>query len=68
MSNINAVSYDSTNSINPWLIERNNHIAIKDKDGNKLTAAYIWSKKGKDREDLVQYVFKYFRSKGFPNI
>ena len=66
MSNINEVPYDFTNSLNPWLMERNNHLAIKDNDGNKLTAAYIWSKQGKDRENLVQYVFNYYREKGFP--
>ena len=63
---INSVQYTKTNSQNPELIERNNHLAIKDKDGNKLTAAYIWSRQGKDRENLVQYVFNYYRNKGFP--
>lgn len=63
---INKVPYDETNSSNPWLIERNNHLAIEDDTGNKLTASYIWSKQGQDREKLVEYVFNYYREKGFP--
>jgi len=63
---INEVPYDSTNSVNPWLMERNNNLAISDEQGNKLTAAYIWSKCGQDREDLVRYVFNYYRKRGFP--
>jgi len=60
------VPYDETNSSNPWLMERNNHLVISDEQGNKLTAAYIWDKQGKDRESLVQYVFNYYREKDFP--
>jgi len=64
---INKMPFDSTNSKNlPWLINRNNSSAIEDKDGNKLTADYIWSKQGEDRDDLVSYVFDYYRKNGFP--
>ncbi len=63
---INDVPYDSTNAENPWLLERNNHLAISDKEGNKLTAEYIWSLGGADRENLVKEVFDYYRDNGFP--
>ena len=58
--------YDKMNSTNPYLININKADIISYTDGNKLTAEYIWNKCGKEREDLVQYVFNYYRKKGFP--
>jgi len=58
--------YDKTNSTNPYLININKADIISYTDENKLTAEYIWDKCGKKREDLVQYVFDYYRKKGFP--
>lgn len=63
---MNNEPYDETNSSNPWLINKARSTPISDDQGNRLTAEYIWSKQGKDREKLVDWVFKYYRSKGFP--
>ena len=63
---INNTPYDSTTHEKPWLINRNNSDAIIGPEGEPLTADYIWSKQGKDREDLVLWVFNYYRGKGFP--
>lgn len=62
---MNAQPYDQTNSTNPWLINTNaaDQISI---DGQKLSAEYIWSLNCDDRTKLVDQVFKYFRSAGFP--
>jgi tRNA1(Val) A37 N6-methylase TrmN6 len=57
--------FDSTNSNNPFLINRKDGV-ISDINGEKLTAEYIWSKIGKDRDNLVDYVFNYYRKNGFP--
>jgi hypothetical protein len=59
------IPYDETNSTNPYLLNKNADGLILH-EGNKLTAEYIWSKKQKDRDDLVEYVFNYYREKGFP--
>ena len=60
-----TIPYDNTNSTNPYLINRKEGL-IKDVGGNDLSAEYIWSKVGKDRDDLVEYVFQYYRKNGFP--
>lgn len=62
---INKKPYDKNTHSNPWLINTNKAEAIIGPDGNKLTAEYIWSKSGKEREDLVLWVFDYYRKKGF---
>jgi hypothetical protein len=64
---INEFPYDSTNSNNPYLINRNNSKAIIGPEGESLTADYIWSVEGQDRENLVHWVFDYYRKKGFPD-
>ena len=48
-------------------IDRSNEReAITDDQGNKLTTDYIWSKSGEEREKLVDWVFNYYKNKGFP--
>ena len=50
----------------PWLITKKNGTLLIDDTGNRLTAEYIYSKKGKERIDLLMWVFNYYRKKGFP--
>lgn len=61
-----SIPYDRNNSTNPYLINTNKDRFIVDAAGHSLSADYIWSKYGKDRIRLVQYVFNYYRVKGFP--
>ncbi len=63
---ISNVPYDITTHPNPWLMNRNNSDAIIGPEGEPLTADYIWSIKGFDRENLVKWVFDYYRKRGFP--
>ncbi len=63
---INNTPYDSNTHTNPWLMNRNNSLAIIGPEGEPLIAEYIWDKQGPDRENLVAWVFKYYRQKGFP--
>jgi hypothetical protein len=62
--------YDSTNSDNePWLINSNVEESYRDPLNNELmTAEYIWSQQGKDRESLVNRVFEMLRAKSFEDI
>jgi hypothetical protein len=62
---ISEKPYDNTTHNNPWLININKDEIISGPNGNKLTAGYIWEKCGKEREDLVHWVFNYYRQKGF---
>ena len=62
---INTTPYDKSTHTNPWLMEINNSDAIVGPEGLPLTASYIWSKGDRDREDLVNWVFNYYRGKGF---
>lgn len=62
---INNTPYDQNTHSNPWLMETNNEEAIIGPENIPLTASYIWSKNGKDREDLVSWVFDYYRKKSF---
>lgn len=62
---INNIPYDKNTHNNPWLINTNKDESIIGPEGVKLTADYIWSKEGVDREDLVRWVFDYYRGKGF---
>lgn len=62
---INNFPYDKNTHNNPWLMNTNADKAIVGPDGVKLTADYIWGKEGKDREELVKWVFDYYRGKGF---
>lgn len=57
--------YDSTNSTNPWLI-RCHGTPITGPEGKSLTPEYIWSKQGQERIDLVEWVFNYYRTRGYP--
>jgi|GEM_PF-4340210 len=65
---MNSIPYDSTNSTNPHLINTNKSECIIDGSGNALTADYIWSKNGSDREKLLDWVFDYYRARGFPHL
>ena len=60
---MNNQPYNQTNSSNPYLIDVNKEEIIK-KDGKQLTSSYIWGYK--DREELLQWVFNYYRKNGFP--
>lgn len=62
---INSSPYDGFTHSNPWLMEINNDDAIIGPEDIPLTASYIWSKSGQDREDLVSWVFNYYRENGF---
>jgi len=62
---ISTTPYDSSTHANPWLMETNNSYAILGPEGVPLTASYIWSKSGQDREDLVNWVFRHYRDTGF---
>lgn len=57
--------YDDTNSTNPWLIKCHGDPIIGP-EGKPLTPKYIWGKQGKDRIDLMEWVFNYYRSRGYP--
>jgi len=63
---INKTPYDCTTHSNPWLMNINNSLAIVGEDKVSLTADYIWSKKGEEREKLVKWVFNYYRKREFP--
>jgi hypothetical protein len=63
---MNNIPYDQTNSSNPYLINTNGDSHILDSNGQALSAEYIWSKNGVEREKLVSYVFDYYRTRGFP--
>jgi hypothetical protein len=63
---INDTPYSILTHSNPWLINTNEKDAIIGPEGVGLTASYIWEKKGKEREDLVNWVFTYYRKNGFP--
>jgi hypothetical protein len=59
------IPYDDTNSTNPYLMNRKDGLLIGP-ENLPLTAEYIWSKKQKERDDLVEFVFSYYRKNGFP--
>jgi hypothetical protein len=57
--------YDATNSTNaPWLMKCSGEPITL--NGHKLTAEYIWSKQGADREALLDEVFNHYRKVGYP--
>lgn len=58
------VPYDSNNSTNPYLL--NKKTVLMGPEDIPLTAEYIWSKNGKERDELVEWVFSYYRKNGFP--
>ena len=60
----NNKPYDATNSTNPWLMKCSGSPLVC--DGQELTAEYIWSKCGSDREALLEWVFAYYRKNGYP--
>lgn len=64
---MNIIPFDNTNSTNPYLINRKDGLLV-DNTGNKLTAEYIWSKQGIARDELVEWVFQYYRNNGFPKL
>jgi len=66
MPNKDPVPYDSTNSSNPWLMNKPSHSPLIGPEKLPLTAEYIWSKSGQDRIDLLDWVFKYYRKNGYP--
>jgi hypothetical protein len=63
----NLIPYDKTNSTNPYLKNRKEGLLIGP-EGKELSAEYIWSKKGQERNDLVEWVFQYYRKNGFPKL
>lgn len=65
---MNNRPYDRSDSDNPYLINTNNKEHIIGPENISLSAEYIWSKSGKDREELVDWVFRYYRKNGFPSL
>lgn len=63
----NLIPFDETNSTNPYLKNRKEGLLIGP-EGKELSAEYIWSKKGQERNDLVEWVFQYYRKNGFPKL
>ena len=63
---MNPKPYDKTNSSNPYLINIRKGDIITYTDSEKLTAEYIWGRCGKERKELTQWVFDYYRNRGFP--
>lgn len=65
------IPLDITNSTNnPWLMETPNAILLVDPNhtDRQLTAEYIWSLQGADRERLVNSVFDQYRKAGFESV
>ena len=65
---MNDMPYDCTDSDNPYLINTNQKEQIIGPEGKQLSAEYIWSKCGQEREELVDWVFNYYRENGFPSL
>lgn len=65
---MNNRPYDCRDSNNPYLINTNQKEQIIGPEGEQLSAEYIWNKRGKDRKDLVDWVFNYYRKSGFPSL
>ena len=63
----NLIPFDETNSTNPYLKNRKEGLLIGP-EGKELSAEYIWSKKGQERNNLVEWVFQYYRNNGFPKL
>lgn len=62
----NLIPWDETNSENPpWLLN-NRSQSLLVYNGCELSAEFIWSLKGKEREELVEWVFNHYRQNGFP--
>jgi hypothetical protein len=57
--------YDATTHSNPWLMKCSGS-PINDATGHPLTPEYIWSKQGAAREELLEWVFSYYRKTGYP--
>jgi len=63
--------HDTTNSINePWLMEAPEAILLCDPDHptEQLTASYIWSLQGSERERLVSALFNQYRQGSFREV
>lgn len=58
--------YTFENSSNPWLMDKKHDDDVIIIDNHKLTAKYMWSLNTIEREELLDKVFAYYRSKGFP--
>lgn len=56
------------NSENPYIMDQKKipNDIIKDKKGNPITAAYLWSLNKEERIAILEYVFNYLRNDGFP--
>lgn len=51
---------DNSNSSNPWLINTNKNELIV-RENIALSAEYIWSLQGNDREELVDWVYNFYK-------
>jgi len=60
----NKIPYDSGNSKNPWLIDVKARVPLIGPEGIPLSAEYIWTKCGKDREELLEWVLQYYIENG----
>lgn len=56
------------NSENPYIMDNKKipNDIIKDKNGNPITAKYLWGLNKEQRIDCLEYVFNYLRNTGFP--
>jgi len=61
------IPYDTTNSTNPFLMEKKSNLLLGP-ENKELTAEYIWNKIGKDRDNLVEWIFNHYRKNGFPKL
>ena len=52
---------------NPFLMDHKDDSNVIEWNGNKLTASYLWTLDKEKRKECLNYVFKYYRDKGFPN-
>lgn len=65
------IPHDTTNSTNePWLMETPEATLLCDPDfpAEQLTASYIWSLQGSNRDRLVNSLFKKYRQGSFEDV
>lgn len=61
-----GIPYTYENSSNPWLMDKKDDKDVIEINGNKVTAKYMWSLNCKERIQLLNDVFNYYRKNGFP--
>ena len=56
------------NSSNPWLMDRKDDSDVLVLNGEKLTAAYLWTLNAEERKSVLKCVFQHYRDSGFPKL